>query len=197
MHAGGREILLGVATAVAPFDWARSASWIRTQGMAAERIMLIRADGGWTQSEGNWTAMTAPAAAHERAQFALYGLMLLSPLRDAGAVVSRLPDRDGLRGLAVTHPKAPPTQLWFDAANRLREARNTVPDPQSGAPVVQRLRFSADTVATAPKWPRRLVIEQDGKPYFDLAFTRFRAIAGGGGAPTAPPDPTGAAVPGG
>jgi hypothetical protein len=193
VHDDEREILLGVATAVAPFDWARSASWVRTQGMAAERIMLIRPDGGWTQSDGNWTAMAAPAVAHERAQFALYGLMLLSPLIDPGAAVSRLPDRGGLRGLAVSHPKAPPTQLWFDSANRLREARNTVPDPEAGAPVAQLFRFSAETVAGYPKWPRRLSIEQNGEPYFDLAFTRFRAVARG--AP-APPIPTGSAVPG-
>jgi len=197
VHDGSREILLGVATAVAPFAWARSASWIRTEGMAAERIMLIRTDGGWTQRDGDWSAMPAAAVAHERAQFAIYGLMLLSPLRDAGVVVSRLPDREGLRGLAVAHPKAPPTQLWFDSAARLREARNAVPDPEGGAPVSQLFRFSAEAVPNYPKWPRRLSIEQNGKPYFDLAFTRFRAVPSGGRAPSAPPDPSGAAVPGG
>jgi len=196
VHEGKREILLGVATAVAPFDWARSASWDRTLGMAAERIMLIRQDGGWTQTEGNWTPMPAAAAQHERAQFALYGLMLLAPLRDRGAAVSRLPDRDGLRGLAVAHPKAPPTQLWFDSADRLREARNVVPHPEGGAPVAQLFRFSAEPAATHPKWPRRLRIEQNGKPYLDLAFTRFRAVAHGSPVPTAPPNPTGSAIPG-
>jgi len=164
--------------------------------MAAERILLIRNDGGWTQSDGNWSALPAAAAAHERAQFALYALMLLSPLRDAGASVSRLPDSGGLRGLAVMHPKAPPTQLWFDSANRLREARNTVPDPAGGAPVAQLIRFSAEPVGTYPKWPRRLSIEQNGSPYFDLAFTRFRALARGGGVPPAPLDPAGSATPG-
>jgi hypothetical protein len=161
--------------------------------MAAERIMLITRDGGWTQSDGNWTAMPAPAVAHERAQLAIYGLMLLAPLRDPATSVSRLPDRAGLRGLAVTHRDAPPTELWFDSAALLREARNIVPDPAGRAPVAQLFRFSAQSVPNYPKWPRRFSLEQNGKPCFDLAFTRFRAVAGP--AP-APPIPTGSATPG-
>lgn len=177
VHDGERRIELGVETEVAPFSWARSRSWLRTQGLAPARTMLIRPDGGWAERDGRWTALPAPRVAHERAQFAIYGLMLLRPLAGRGVTVRPLGARDGLRGLAVAHEKAPPTELWFDSDARLREARNRVPDPEGGAPVDQLFRFSPETVSEDPRWPRRLAIEQNGRLYFDLAFTRFDAGA--------------------
>jgi len=143
--------------------------------MAPARTMLITPEGGWAERDGRWAALPGPATAHERAQYAIYGLMLIHPLTDRGTTVRPLGARDGLGGLAVAHEGAPPTELWFDAAGRLREARNQVPNPQGGAPVGQVFRFSAEPVSTDPRWPRRFAIEQDGRPYFELAFTRFAA----------------------
>jgi hypothetical protein len=154
--------------------------------MAPARTMLITRAGGWTERDGRWTALSAPAAAHERAQFAMYGLMLIRPLAERGAAVRPLGGRDGLQGLAVTHPGAPATDLWFDGEGRLREALNRIADPDGGGAVDQRFRFSSDPVSTDPWWPRRLAIEWNGRPYFELEISRFAARA------QAPPPPAAA-----
>jgi hypothetical protein len=70
-------------------------------------------------------------------------------------------------------PPAPPTHLFFDPDGRLAEARNLVPDPAGGAAIAQHFIFSAETMPGPIAWPRRLTIEQNGAPFFELTLSRF------------------------
>jgi hypothetical protein len=139
--------------------------------------MVITADSGWSERDGRGEPLPAALAAHERAQFALYGLMLLAPLDRGRARLQRFPDAGGLRALQAAHPRAPVTMLFFDADDRLAEAANIVPAPDGGAPVPQRFTFSRETMPGPVRWPRRLSIEQSGRPYFELTLTRFEAVS--------------------
>ena len=168
VFAGERRIELGVDTTVTPFRLARSQTWLRDQPGTTRRVMAIDGGRGWTERDGRREDMPVAMREHERLQFAVYGLMLLAPLRDPGVRLQRLPDRDGLRVLHVEHPAALPADLFFDAGNRLVALEDTVPDPEHGTPVTQRFTFEGELVASGAHWPRMIRISQDGKPYFEL-----------------------------
>lgn len=174
VHAGEQDVAIGVATTLVPFSWVRSKSWRLVDGPGKSRTMLITPEGGWVERGGR-TEVLAPAfVAHERAQFAIYALMLLAPLADGRSKLRRLADRGALRVLEATHPLAPRTELLFEPSGRLAEALNRVPDPEGKAPIAQRFIFSEEAAMTAPvRWPRELRIEQEGKPYFELRFDRI------------------------
>jgi hypothetical protein len=176
VHAGGRDLAITVSTAVVPFVWARSESWPTAQGREAARTMLITPDGGWAERGGRSEPLPPALVEHERAQFAIYGLMLLAPLLRPPARLTRLPDQDGLARLRAERSPAPPTELWFDSSARLAEARNRVPAPEGGATIPQRFVFSRETMPGPVRWPRELRIEQDGRPYFELRLKRFEAV---------------------
>jgi len=177
VHAGGRDVRIGVSTMVVPFAAARSASWPLAEGKAATRTMLITEESARLERGGTSAPLPDALAAHERAQFAIYGLMLLAPLESGGASLRRLPDERGMKVLRVVHPKAPVTRLYFESDGRLAEAANNVPDPESGAPIAQRFFFSPETMPGPVRWPRGLRIEQQGRPYFEMALSRFEAAA--------------------
>lgn len=174
VHAGGNDVAIGVATTLVPFSWVRSKSWRLVDGPEKSRTMLITPEGGWVERGGRTEALAPAFVGHERAQFAIYALMLLAPIAGGRAKLRRLADRGPLRVLEVTHPLAPPTELLFEPSGRLAEALNRVPDSAGGAPIAQRFIFSEEAVTTAPiRWPRGLRIEQEGKPYFELRFDRI------------------------
>jgi hypothetical protein len=175
VHAGGRDVRIGVSTMVVPFVAARSASWPLDQGKAATRTMTIRSDVGRVERGGTSEPLPPATVAHERAQFAMYGLMLLATLDKGQAGVRILHDERGMNVLRVDHPGAPVTRLYFEGDGRLAEATNEVPDPEGGAPIPQHFFFSAETMPGPVRWPRKLRIEQRGRPYFELTLSRFEA----------------------
>ena len=175
VHASGGSVEIGVDTTVVPLRWARSRSWLRSDGPDKSRTMLITEEGGWIGRDGSSEKMPAPFYAHEHAQFAIYGLMLLAPLLERGVRLRTGEAQGGLLALHAEHPAAPPTLLLFEPDGRLAEALNQVPDAEGGADIPQRFIFSRDTVPGPVRWPRRLTLLQRGKPYFELALTRFEA----------------------
>lgn len=113
---------------------------------------------------------------HERAQYAVYGLMRLVTLRDAGANLEALPDdADGLRGLRVSHPQAPAAELYFHGDGRLAYLTSSVPAPDGDGNVAQRFDFEGTIEAGGVRWPRTLRISQSGQPYFELRLLTFHA----------------------
>jgi hypothetical protein len=176
VHAGGRSVEIGVETTVVPLRWARSRSWLRSDGPAKSRTMLITEEGGWIGRARSSEKMPAAFYAHERAQFAIYGLMLLAPLLQPGVRLRSGEAQGGLLPLHAEHPAAPPTLLLFEPDGRLAEAQNQVPDAEGGADISQRFIFSPETMPGPVRWPRRLTLLQRGQPYFELALTRFEAV---------------------
>lgn len=175
LHVGGRDLALGVATTVVPFEWARSTSWILAEGRDKARTMVITPAAGWSERGGAVQPLPDGLVAHERAQFAAYGLMLLAPLARDGVAIAPAPAQGGLHALRVRHPRAPAATLLFEADGRLAELHDEVPDPDGGPPVPQRFLFSRETMAGPVRWPRRITLLQRGAPYFDLRLSRFEA----------------------
>lgn len=172
IHAGGNTIEIGVSTRVVPFRGARSDSWLLSQGAGSTRSLIIEGEQGWTERGGVRAPMPAAMLRHERQQYAIYGLMLLLPAR--GHVVARRAEPGGRTVLTIAHPEAPITELVFDRAGRLAEARDRVADPDGGAAEIDQLfRFSGEIVDHGVHWPRRIDILQRGQPYFTLEIDRF------------------------
>ena len=175
VHAPEGDLALGMSTIVVPFVTARATGWPIAMGKAAARTMIITPEGGRVERGGVSTPLSPRFAAHERAQFAMYGLMLLK--FDSGRAglrrVARLRDLSTLR---VDHPYAPKTRLFFESDGRLAEARNVVPGPMDGRPIHQHFYFSQEQMPGPVRWPRTIRIEQDGKPYFELTLKRFEAV---------------------
>jgi hypothetical protein len=73
VRAGGREVVIGVRTRVEPLVRARSETWLVHRRETA-RTLVVEPDGAWTVRGGLWTRMPEAFAAHERAQYALWGL---------------------------------------------------------------------------------------------------------------------------
>lgn len=109
-------------------------------------------------------------ATHERAQYALYGLMLLAPLRDPGAFATPGVERNTLR---VGHQGAPETVFGFDDHAALTWATNIVPSAEGGADIRQHFTFEGDIKGGRMRWPQRIKIAQNGSPYFDLQLSTF------------------------
>jgi hypothetical protein len=167
------RIEIGTSTTVHPFKDARSDTWLVSDGPAKTRSLIVEGDHGWTEMGGDRKPLPAAQARHEAAQYSLYSLMLLSPLRDPQAMITI----DAIKGeIAVTHPAAPPTVLVFAKDGSLKSARNMVPTPDGkGPPIHQVIRFEGDIVSRGVHWPRHITISQNGKPYYELKLEQFEA----------------------
>ncbi len=158
---GARTIDIAVETRVEPFATAHSRSWPVAEGEARARTMLLTPTAATVTFLGNSRPLSEAQARHERAQFALYGLMLTTHARN--------------RCVTARHAGAPETRLCFDRAGRLQSGSNTVPDSDTGAPLPQNFEFSGELRAHGVVWPRRLLIRHGGKPYFELTLASFTA----------------------
>lgn len=173
VQAGARRLELGVATTVTPFAAARSETWLLSDRPAAKRAMVLEGGDLFQERDGARTPLPAPQARHERQQYALYGLMLLTPLKDSPGALAGLDD-DG--GLLTRHPLAPPTTLYLDERWRLASAENVVDAPDGVSRIAQTIDFLGEIESRGVRWPARLKIRQDGRPYFDLTLATFEVV---------------------
>ena len=174
IHGDRGDIAIRVRTRLEPFVSARSESWLRDEDASKARVMILEREGGLLERAGVQSRMPQTLYQHERAQFAIYGLMLLAPLCDPDVTVI---EDEINRSIVVTHPRAPTTTLFFDTGGHLIRARNSVPAPDGKAHVDQEFRFASESMPGRIHWPRTVHIEQNGKPYFDLTLERFEAVA--------------------
>jgi hypothetical protein len=183
VHAGEDVIEIGVDTVVEPFVYARSTSWLVSQGRAAsERTLEINGAQGFAIRGGTREPLPPAQLMHERQQFALYGLMRLLPLLDRGVEIAFAQAPEAGAGawtvLQVRHPMAPETLLDFDADARLSGAHNAVSNPQAGGPeIAQDIVFASRIASGGVSWPQTLSIRQNGVAYFDLALETFEVSA--------------------
>lgn len=179
VNAEGKTTELGVATVVRPFTYARSTSWPKDKDATAGRTIQTEFGEAWTVDRVVWTPMPEAQAEHEIQQDALYGVMLLLPLKDAAAKVEETAaSPDGARNLHVQHPNAPPMDLRFDASGKLVRAAYSVRDPKGGAaPIPQVAEFSGEITSNGVKWPKRIAITQNGAPWYEIEIASFEALA--------------------
>jgi len=179
VFAPGQVIEIGVSTALTPFREVRSTSWRLADGPAKARTMIVAADAGWIERDGERTPMKPAMLHHERQQFGLYGLML-AVLGHGGADVELTPVpplREGLRCVRARRAPAPETVLCVDRDGALALGANQVDAADGGAPVAQQFEFAGVIESRGVRWPRTLRIAHDGKPYFELTLERFEARA--------------------
>jgi hypothetical protein len=163
--AGGQNVVIGVRTRVVPFVRARSETWLVHRRETA-RTLIVEPDGAWTARGGLWTRMPDVFATHERAQYAIYGLMLGKP------PAVRTPRGDGT--VLATAPGAPDTVFGLGEDGLPAWAENRVPG-ETGGEVAQRFTFAGRLESGGVRWPSSIEITREGAPYFLMALTGFRA----------------------
>jgi hypothetical protein len=166
---------------------------IEGQAPTTARSLIISGRRGWSRTGRKLTPLTAELVAHERDQFYLYHLMRLVPLRGSAYRLSApATDSLGRKRIRVSHAGRPSVDLAFDAAANLTGLTDSVTDPQSHRAVRQEVRLTGQLSVAGVRWPRRIAITWDGKPYFDLEILDVRPLAGlvdpslGGPAPASP-----------
>ncbi len=174
VFAGEERIELGVETTVEPFRYARADTWRLDKGRADLRSLEIDGEQGVLIKDGVRSRMPFGMWRHEREQYALYGLMRLVSLWDAGVRLEWLGESAAGPGLRIRHPQAPPTDFWFSPDARLVRARNVVDPPEGGGRIAQEIDFEGTIESAGVRWPRRLRISQSSKPYFELRLAAFR-----------------------
>ncbi|MDP3740271.1 MAG: hypothetical protein Q8R02_22990 [Hyphomonadaceae bacterium] len=178
VNAGGKTTEVEMQTIVRPFNYARTTSWPKADAKAV-RMIQIEYGKAWSVARQSWDPMPEAQSEHEVQQYALYGVMLLTSLKDPAAKVQETaPGKDGTRNLHVERPGAPPMDLRFDASGKLIRAANNVRDPAGGAaPIAQVAEFSGEIESNGVKWPKRISITQNDQPYFDMDISKFEARA--------------------
>jgi hypothetical protein len=177
VQAGAQSTAISVETTVRPFTYARSTSWPKDKDRTAAKTMDLEFGSGWNVTGVSWVPMPEAQVAHEKQQFALYGVMLLVGLKDAGVIVQETaPGKDGTRNLHVEHPNAPAMDLRFNADGKLIRVADSVRDPDGGSALIpQVITFDGEIVSNGVKWPKKITIQQRDAPYFDLELATFEA----------------------
>ncbi|MGJ3629857.1 hypothetical protein AB5I41_29090 [Sphingomonas sp. MMS24-JH45] len=121
-----RTLVLRVETRIEPFVRARSTSWVKAQGRATARTLVVEPDDGFLLRGGARSPLPAAMVAHERAQYGLYGhLLLKGSLRaEGGAIVS-------------TRAGFPEARLTLGPDGRVVSAAMTVPDAEDAAGTIR------------------------------------------------------------
>ena len=156
---GGRTLELGVETRVEPFIRARSDTWLLEDGRVEKRTMMIEGQDGFLVFRGRQVAMPPQQAAHERQQFGIYGHMLL-----AGIAIAH--------GNVIASAKAgyPEAMLALGRDGMPAAAAYVVDSPDSAGTIRERFTFSGSVSDQGVRWPQRIAITQNGKPFFALAI---------------------------
>lgn len=160
---GDRRIDLGIETWWRPFHSAQSRSWLAAQGPTRAATMTLTPERATVDRNGATTVMPAQQARHERQQFALYGYMLL-----AQAPTAVVGER-----LYAAHAGLPPIRFDLGPDGRIARADYRVVAPDNDRTIAEQIVCEGEIASRGIRWPRRLTIAQDGKPYFELHLTRF------------------------
>ncbi len=177
--AGGKTTVVDLETVVRPLThWARSTSWPKADRPKAARTIQTEQGKGWTVNRVTWTPMPEAQAVHENQQFALYSLMLLTPLKDPAAKVSEQPaGAGGAHAIKASLANGMGGDLSFDAAgetlrrnaDRARSGRRG--RHQGNGDFLRRDREQWRQMA------KEISIQQNGQPYFDLETGDVRSNA--------------------
>ncbi len=168
VYAGGKAIDLGVETYVEPFVRARSDSWLASEGRSETRTLMIEGERGFKVDRGDSVRALPAATLNERQQFGAYGYMLM-----AGARWEAKP-RGVLHGSRTGFP---PIDFHFGKDGRLLSADYAVLAPDEpdadGKQIREYLRFAGTVTDRGVRWPQRLAIAQDNRPFFALSIDHF------------------------
>jgi hypothetical protein len=168
VFAGGKAIDIGVETYVEPFVRARSDSWPVSEGRSAMRTLMIEGERGFKVIEGTQSELSPATAINERQQFGAYGYMLMAGVR------WETTPRGALRGSRTGFP---PIDIRLGKDGRILSADYAVLAPDEpdadGKQIREYLRFAGSVTDKGVRWPQRLAIAQDNRPFFALSIDHF------------------------
>jgi hypothetical protein len=177
VHFGGRVVRIAGRWSVQPPDTAVVSTYDVEEGPAGTRSLVLAAPRGWLVSGAEVTSMPATMLASERAEFYLYELIRLVPLRSPGVTLSAAPpDTLGQQGIRVEQPGRPSAALYFDEGGELTHVRFRVPSVSTGQLEWQDAWLEGTVEAGGVRWPRELHLLVEGKPYFDLTIDSLRVL---------------------
>lgn len=146
------NLLLDISTRVEAFVRARSQSNISGKPETA-RTLIVEPDGAWVERGGTRQPLPARQAAHERAQYGLYGY-LLRQLSEPGAHFEQ--------------PGFPAMDFTIDPDNRPLRARYIVPSHENDGLIIQRVIFGGLAHDKDVEWPRQIAIWPAGAQSFNF-----------------------------
>lgn len=177
VHFGGRVVRIAGRWSVQPPDTVVVSTYDLEEGPAGTRSLVLAAPRGWLVSGNEVTSMPATMLASERAEFYLYELIRLVPLRSPGVTLSAAPpDSLGQQGIRVEQPGRPSAALYFDESGQLTHVRFRVPSVSTGQLEWQDAWLEGTVEAGGVRWPRQLHLLVDGKPYFELTIESLRVL---------------------
>jgi hypothetical protein len=177
VNAGGKTSKLDVITVVRPEgQWARTSSWTSGAEAKTSRTLQVEKGKAWDVNRQSWNPLPEAQATNESQQYGLYSLMLLTPLKASGAKADEQPAAaDGTRTIKAQLATGQAADLKVDASGKLVGAEMKVRDPAGGADIAQTVKFSGEVESNGVKWPKRITIEQNGQPFYDLEIAKFEA----------------------
>lgn len=176
--ADGKATEVNVLTVVRPqINWFRTTTWTDAQGPKKAKTLQAEMGKSWDVSVVTWNPQSEAQGVHDNQQFSLYKLMLLSSLKEAGATVSEGATTAGVRTIKAQLAGGVPAELGFDTTGKLVSASYAVRDPKGGADLAQTVKFAGEVVSNGVKWPKRITIQQNGQPYYDLEIATFDALS--------------------
>jgi hypothetical protein len=197
IHTPGRDITILGTWSVQPPESAVVATYDSTQGPRSTRRLILAGNRGWLQRDSALTPMPNAMLTEERHQFYLYALLRLLPLEDPSVKLTHVvPDSAGNAGLLVESPGRLPVTMYFDRDARVVRLRTTFA-VDSGPVERQDIRLEGTIESNGVRWFRKLSINRNRQPYFDLELRTFQALPRlnepllRGPRPTPPDDKTG------
>lgn len=176
IHIPGRDITIMGTWSIQPPDSAVVATYDAVQGPRTTRRLIVAGNRGWMQRDSQLTAMPNAVLTEERHQFYLYSLLRLVPLEAAGVKLTRVvADSAGNPGLLVESTGRLPVTMYFNGEARVVRLRTTFA-ADSGPVVRQDIRLEGAIEANGVRWFRRIEIDRDGQPYFELELTTLQTL---------------------
>ncbi len=175
--SGGKTTKQDVITVIRPEgQWARTSSWASGAESKTSRTLQVERGRAWDVNRQSWIPLSEAQATNENQQYGLYSLMLLTPLKASGAKADEQPAAaDGTRTIKAQLASGQAADLKVDASGKLVGAAMAVRDPAGGADIAQTVKFSGEVESNGVKWPKRITIEQNGAPFYDLEIAKFEA----------------------
>lgn len=175
--ADGKTAEENHAVLVRPFSFYRTTTWAKGAQPRTAKTVQAELGKAWDVTRVTWMPMPEAGAKFENEQLGIFSLMLLTPLKEAGAAIKEQPvGEDGARAIQVTREGAPAAELEFDAAGKLIRAGYNGTDPKTGASVAEVYSFSGEIVSNGVRWPKHIAIARNGATAYEIELATFEAL---------------------
>lgn len=146
-------------TRVEPFVRAQTRRWFEAEGPDSARTLIVEPEGAWVEYQGTRKPLPDRQAAHERAQYGLYGYLLKLQAMPKPGVAQM-----------IRRPGFPLIMFHFEPGQPPKDAQYIVPDYASDGTLDQRITFEGAVADGGVIFPRRITISLAGAPQGQFNF---------------------------